>query len=101
MQKVINAEISFFSVIIIFMLLFLSSCASKSKEPICASVEQEAVSTCRAKLNCRNDNSSYSLGVGFGLGNIGLGANQITQNQNYADCIDKDLAAQKRKAEKK
>lgn len=87
----------------IVILLAAASCATKEKL-ICPSVEEEAVSVCRAKQNCMDVNTStgVGVGVGFGLGSgssVGVGINRNRFDDTYPNCLDRDLDAQKATAE--
>lgn len=75
--------------------LALCTCASKEKV-VCPTIEIEAISVCRAKQHCAHTDSRTRVGVGFGLGSrIGVGSSVGMGNDNYPDCIDRDLAEQK------
>ena len=93
--------------IIISMFGFASlviGCSSKSKKPDCPTIEQEAVSVCRAQLKCEKARNGPRFGVGLGMGvmsNVGVGVGTSTGSGDYAVCIDKDLAEQKSAANQK
>ena len=93
--------IHYFTLIVI--LVAAVSCATKEKL-VCPSVEEEAISVCRAKQNCMDVNTStgVGVGVGFGLGSgstVGVGINRNRFDDTYPNCIDRDLDAQKASAE--
>ena len=95
-----------FHVRFIFLLsctLFLSlGCSSKTKKTECPSLAQEPVSVCRAQEKCRGTLDGPTFGVGLGAGvfpGVGMGVGAETRNANYAACLDRDLAEQKKLSE--
>jgi hypothetical protein len=96
-------QLQYFTCIVI--ILAAVSCANKEKL-VCPTVEEEAVSVCRAKQNCMDVNTStgIGIGVGFGLGSgssVGVGVNRNRVDDDYPNCIDRELDAQKAAAELK
>ena len=89
------------ALVLIFSILLAGlfiNCSSKEKKPDCPTVEQEAVSVCRAQRKCEKARRGPRFGVGLGMGvlsNVGVGVGTSTGTGDYAVCIDKDLAEQK------
>ena len=80
----------------------LLSCSSKEKQVDCPTVEQEPISVCRAQLKCHDLRHGPRFGVGLGMGvssNVGVGVGAQTRATDYAACLDRDLAAQKKDRE--
>lgn len=89
-------------IFLLSLCLFLNSCASKVvyEDMKCPSVEEEAVSKCRAEQACKNVTSApvstgFSVGVGTGFG---FGIGHRLPSESYAGCIHQDLQRQKEKA---
>ncbi len=81
--------------------ILLAGCASSPKQS-CPSVEEEAVSVCRAQAKCKDQNSSVGVGLGIGLGRgmgVGVGSRQSTDR--YTNCVDQDLKDQETKAKQR
>ena len=91
MKKIVLKISSFY-----VLCVFLSGCASAAgASDTCPSVEDEPVSTCRARLSCRQEKTSYGVGLGVGLGaNLGLGVSQSQNTENYTNCIDQNMKQQ-------
>lgn len=48
-----SSSLVFVYIFIITIALLLANCSSKEKKLDCPTIEQEAVSVCRAQLNCQ------------------------------------------------
>lgn len=93
-----SSSLVFVYIFIITIALLLANCSSKEKKLDCPTIEQEAVSVCRAQLNCQSARRGPRFGVGIGMGvmsNVGVGVGTSTGSGDYAQCIDQDLAKQK------
>ncbi|AGH94571.1 hypothetical protein [Pseudobdellovibrio exovorus] len=77
----------------------MASCASTDSNS-CPSLEEESVSICRAQDMCRQQKTTYGLGLGVGAATDSsiIGTRTMATTDNYTNCIDRDLDMQRQNA---
>lgn len=86
------------SVLILYMIGFVTLIGCSSTDMAsCPSLEEEAVSLCRAEEKCRQEKTTYGLGLGVGKPTDSgiIGTRNVATTDNYNNCIEKDLNSQK------
>lgn len=85
------------SVLMAYMAAFVTLIGCSSAEKVCPTQDQESVSMCRAEERCRQEKTTYGLGLGMHRptdSNI-VGTRTVATTDNYNNCIEKDLNDQR------
>jgi len=79
------------------LVMIAAGCAGK---PVCRNEIEEPISVCRAERSCGK--GSFGLGLGMALSGMGAGMSHSSNQSvdNYNQCVDRNLYAQKLNADK-
>ena len=82
--------------LIFYMAGFVTLIGCSSTDKTCPPIEEEAVSMCRAEEKCRQEKTTYGVGLGVGKPTDSgiIGTRNVATTDNYNDCIQKDLNSQ-------